>query len=82
MHKYKNVSSSEQTLTGAGDVRPRVVQAGGEVLSSFPIENPNFTYIGEAEQQTSNGITGTQVQQPNAVTDAQAVETPPQEGEQ
>lgn len=75
MYKYKNVSQGEQILTTSGEVRPRRVAAGGEVISSQVIENPNFEYVGEV-QNDSAGIVGTQAPDPAAVNDAQSVTQP------
>ena len=51
MYKYQNVSKNVQTLTSDGDISPRVVEPGSEVLSSVPLENPNFKYVGEEKAQ-------------------------------
>lgn len=76
MYKYTNVSNSVQTITASGDIRPRVVEPGGEMLTDLPIENPNFKFIGKSEP---GGIVGTATSQPAMVTDAQKLETKEQE---
>lgn len=81
MYKYKNVSASSLTLVAQGKLSSHIVEPGETVTSDVVLENPNLEYVGEAEAPASAGIVGTQVRQPGAVTDAQKVDTAPQEGE-
>ncbi len=67
MYKYQNTSNEVQTVVVEGIVTPRTVAPGESVLSSVPIENANFKYMG-AEQTEQAQITATQVVQDNAVT--------------
>lgn len=69
MYKYQNVSKESQVITANGNINPRIVKAGDTVLSNVAIENPNFKYLGE-EQQNTSGVSGTQVSQPNMITEA------------
>lgn len=71
MYKYQNVSKTEQTLTVTGNINPRIVKAGDLTVSDVVIENPNFKYVGEAE----NGVQGVVNQAgPGAVTEAQKLD--------
>lgn len=76
MYKYQNVSEVTQTITADGDIRPRVVEAGKELVSDKPIENPNLKFLGE--DQPDNKVVGT-VEKNNVVTDAQPVPDKPEE---
>lgn len=67
MYKYQNVSDVVQTIVTTGEINPRIVEPGGEVISSVAIENPNFKYLGTASSDTSASIVGEQVRQENAV---------------
>ena len=67
MYKYQNVSDQVQTIVTPGDISPRVVDPGAEVISSVAIENPNFKYVGTTDQSTSASIVGEQLRQENAV---------------
>ena len=73
MYKYQNVSKRVQTIVIAGDINPRVVKPDQEVISSVAIENPNFKYIGRADQSNGGGIVGEQVPQSSAVTEAEMI---------
>lgn len=53
MYKYQNISKITQTITVSGNVTPRVVDAGGEVVVDFPLENPNFKYVGADQGEQS-----------------------------
>jgi len=70
MYKYQNVSGEVQSITKQGDISPRVVQPGEFVTTDVAIENPNFKYIGTADDKGS-AVTGTQVAQENVVTNGQ-----------
>jgi hypothetical protein len=71
MYKYKNNTDEEQIIPGVG-----VVDAHAEVVTQAPLENPNFSYVGEVETET-NSIVGTEAQQPNAVVQADKVSDTP-----
>lgn len=71
MHRYQNVSDSEQIITAECDVQPRKVAPGAETLSSAPIENPNFKYLGESEPEDERGsghIEAVQERSPTSIT--------------
>lgn len=65
MYKYKNVSNQDQIVPGVGEVK-----AGGEIEAHAPIENPNFEFVSQTNNQ---GVVGTEAQQPNAVVEAERV---------
>lgn len=71
MHKYQNVSETDQTITTNGNINPRVVKSGETVLSDVPIENPNFKYIGEDSRSVNATVDQPQA---GAVTNAQLIE--------
>lgn len=70
MYKYQNVSKEVQTVVRDGNISPRVVKPGESVVSSVAIENPNFKYLGEV-QEDSASVNGTQVKQDTAVTEVE-----------
>lgn len=80
MYKYKNKSEVTQTITADGDIRPRVIKAGGELISSRPIENPNLEFIGEADAPDDAKIVAV-ADKTNVTTDAQPA-TPNTENEE
>lgn len=74
MYKYQNVSESEQTIVAEGNINPRVVAAGEFTLADRAIENPNFKYIGEFDEEGKEivrQVDATAAPDDNAVTDAQ-----------
>lgn len=68
MYTYKNISNNEQNLIGFG-----LVKAGGTITVSRAIENPNFQFINEVEDE--NKITGIVQPSENAVTEANKIES-------
>jgi hypothetical protein len=56
MYKYQNISKNTLTITTSGNVKPRVVQAGETVETDFPLENPNFKYVGNTDN-VANDVT-------------------------
>lgn len=68
MFKYQNVSKVDQTITGDGNIKPRIVKAGETVVSDKPLENPNFKYVGEEDSSKVQGVVTEP--QPGAVTEA------------
>ena len=71
-YKYKNVSNRRLTITSGGNISPRIVNAGAEVVSSVPLENPNFKYIGEADAPMIQGFVTED--QPGTITEATNVD--------
>lgn len=67
-YKYQNVSDVTQVLTVSGVISSREVKAGEETVSSVVIENPNFKYVGEVEDNSVQGVVTES--QPNSVTEA------------
>ena len=51
MYKYQNISELDQTITTTGNINPRIVEAGATTESDVAIENPNFKYLGTAENE-------------------------------
>lgn len=80
IYKYKNVSESEQTLAIDGNIEPRNVKSGETCISSVIIENPNFEFISK-DEASDNKVDGVVAEQPNAITEAELVETNNQETE-
>lgn len=68
MYIYTNISDTEQDLIGFG-----VVKAGESITVNKAIENPNFQFISEAEDEAK--ITGIVTQSENAVTQAEKIDT-------
>lgn len=66
MYKYQNVSDTAQSLVGVG-----MVAAGQEIAVEKPIENPNFKYVGQSD---NNGIVGVTGPTENAVNEASLVD--------
>lgn len=51
MYEYQNVSDTTQTLTHDGEISPRVVKPGEKVQSAVAIENPNFKFVGNSQDE-------------------------------
>ena len=74
--KYQNTTEFDLELMGHG-----LVKAGDTITTLTPVENPNFKYVGEAQdEQTTNNqpIIAIQEPQANAVTEAELI-TPNEE---
>lgn len=63
MYTYKNISDVPQDIIGIG-----AVEAGGEITLGRPLENPNFKYLGQADEPAQ--VTGTVVRDENTIIDA------------
>lgn len=59
MYKYENVSDREQALINFG-----LVKAGGTIDTVLPVENPNFKYIGEVQNENPSEPQPVDVQPP------------------
>ena len=70
MYKYQNVSPDEQVIVSEGDVQPRRVAPGGEVVSSIPLENPNLKLVsdGESKPEQSASVQSVQQRNPSVIT--------------
>lgn len=64
-YKYKNKSGLHQIVPGVGEVA-----AGDEIVSSAPIENPNFELVDQTNEQS---IVGTEAPQAGAIVEAHKI---------
>lgn len=72
MYEYKNTTNQDIDLVGHG-----IVKAGAVIRTQEPINNPNLELVSSKEKPV-NSVVGTEVQQPNVVTNASPVEQPAQ----
>lgn len=70
MYRYQNTSEVELTLVGFGVVAP-----GAEIVTSRVVENPNFKFMGEVQEQSGGQpIVGVAQPQPGAVTEGELLD--------